>query len=103
MVIWTTTPWTLPANLAIAVHPHEKYSKIRAEGRFYWVAEKLASQFIDACGLLDTEHTETKSGADFKGIIVCIHLLSEEPNTFRRVCYNGFGWDVSILLQSWFG
>ena len=86
MVIWTTTPWTLPANLAIAVHPHEKYSKIKTEGKFYWVAEKLASQFIDACGLQETKLTETKSGADFKGIN-CLHPFIERRSPILSAEY----------------
>ena len=30
IVIWTTTPWTIPANVAVAVHPTFEYSKVRA-------------------------------------------------------------------------
>src|SRR5438309_2833112 len=37
-VIWTTTPWTLPANLAIAVHPTESYVAVEAFGEVYIVA-----------------------------------------------------------------
>jgi isoleucyl-tRNA synthetase len=38
VVIWTTTPWTLPANLAIAVHPREEYVQIKQGETSYWVA-----------------------------------------------------------------
>ncbi len=43
---WTTTPWTLPANVALAVHPEEMYLKARvnATGEVYYFAEKLQSQ-----------------------------------------------------------
>ncbi len=41
-IIWTTTPWTLPANLAIAVHPDLDYVLIEAAGRRYVLAEGLA-------------------------------------------------------------
>jgi isoleucyl-tRNA synthetase len=41
LVIWTTTPWTLPANVAAAVHPDEEYGR-RANGE--WVAVKLAPE-----------------------------------------------------------
>ena len=40
-LIWTTTPWTIPSNLAIAVHPDEKYTLLPARGRLWVVAEKL--------------------------------------------------------------
>jgi len=38
VVVWTTTPWTLPANVAAAVHPDEEYGR-RENGE--WVAVKL--------------------------------------------------------------
>ena len=41
IVIWTTTPWTLPANLAIAFHPDYEYSAVRVGGRGFIVATEL--------------------------------------------------------------
>ena len=43
-LIWTTTPWTIPSNLAIAVHPTEQYTIFAAAGRLWVTAEKLRSQ-----------------------------------------------------------
>jgi len=40
-IIWTTTPWTLPANLAISVHPRFNYSVVLTAGKKYIVAETL--------------------------------------------------------------
>jgi len=42
LVIWTTTPWTLPANLAIAVHPDERYTALELDGAWLIVAQPLA-------------------------------------------------------------
>jgi isoleucyl-tRNA synthetase len=50
-VIWTTTPWTLPANYAIAYHPEYTYVAVQANGEKYIVAEKLADAFVKACRL----------------------------------------------------
>ena len=44
VVIWTTTPWTLPANMAVAVHPREKYAKVKGGNSHYWV-ENLGRSF----------------------------------------------------------
>ncbi|MFN0117093.1 MAG: isoleucine--tRNA ligase [Elusimicrobiota bacterium] len=41
ILIWTTTPWTLPANRGLAFHPDEKYTVIQKDNAFYIVAEKL--------------------------------------------------------------
>src|SRR5438552_448866 len=43
VVIWTTTPWTLPANLAIAFHPDIEYAAVRLGDRGYVVAADLRS------------------------------------------------------------
>src|SRR6266403_3174471 len=46
LVIWTTTPWTLPANLAIAVHPEEEYVALEVGSETLVVAAKLAEAFM---------------------------------------------------------
>ncbi len=54
VVIWTTTPWTLPANLGITVHPDFDYSAIGSNGEVYIVASELAASFAETCGLENT-------------------------------------------------
>ncbi len=49
-LIWTTTPWTLPANLAIALHPDLEYAVVRAEGRLFIVAAELIAATAAAAG-----------------------------------------------------
>ncbi len=50
-VIWTTTPWTLPANLAIALHPDFTYVGVRCGPETYIVAESLMEAFMRDTGL----------------------------------------------------
>ncbi len=50
-IIWTTTPWTLPASMAVAFHPHEEYVAIEAGGEVYIVAARLAAEVAAKCGL----------------------------------------------------
>ena len=50
-VIWTTTPWTIPANLGIALHPEYPYVAIEAGDEVYVVAEGLAERFASEAGL----------------------------------------------------
>ncbi|PYM90221.1 MAG: isoleucine--tRNA ligase [Candidatus Rokuibacteriota bacterium] len=45
-VIWTTTPWTLPANLAIAVHPRQEYAAVEVGGDVYIVARAQQNDFL---------------------------------------------------------
>ena len=49
-VIWTTTPWTIPSNLAIAVHPDAEYQLLEGEDGAFVVAAKLAGAFLNATG-----------------------------------------------------
>ncbi len=50
-VIWTTTPWTLPANMGIAVHPEFDYSAVETNGEVYIVASELAKAFAELVGI----------------------------------------------------
>jgi isoleucyl-tRNA synthetase len=54
-VIWTTTPWTLPANLAIAVHPAQEYVALAQGDEVYIVARALLDDFVRL--LPDREHS----------------------------------------------
>jgi len=50
ILVWTTTPWTLPANTAIAVNEKEKYAKIKVGESFYHVGEKLKEKISNFKG-----------------------------------------------------
>jgi isoleucyl-tRNA synthetase len=50
-IIWTTTPWTLPASVAIAFHPELDYVALEQDGQTYLVAEALAPAVREACQL----------------------------------------------------
>ena len=50
-IIWTTTPWTLPASMAVAFHPDEDYVALESGAEVYIVASKLAKDVADKCGL----------------------------------------------------
>ena len=50
-IIWTTTPWTLPASMAVAFHPNEEYVALESGGEAYIVAAKLAKDAAEKCGL----------------------------------------------------
>ncbi len=61
-IIWTTTPWTLPASMAVAFHPGEEYGAFEAGGEVYIVAARLAADVAAKCGF-----TETRELAHFSG------------------------------------
>ena len=50
-IIWTTTPWTLPASLAVAFHPDFEYAALESGDDVFIVAESLANSVAEACGL----------------------------------------------------
>jgi isoleucyl-tRNA synthetase len=52
-IIWTTTPWTLPASMAVAFHPDEEYVALESGGEVYVVASKLAQEVASKCNLGD--------------------------------------------------
>lgn len=66
-IIWTTTTWTLPGNLAIAVNPAESYALIKADnGEAYIVAEALAEKTMQAGGIENYEIIKLFKGADLE-------------------------------------
>ena len=54
-VIWTTTPWTLPASMAVAFHPDAEYVALESGGEVYIVAQQLAAEFTGKVGLKETQ------------------------------------------------
>ena len=68
IVIWTTTPWTMPSNLAMAVNPEVAYVAVSASGRTFIVGEPLAEAFVKACALENPEIKPLGKGSDIEGI-----------------------------------
>lgn len=68
-VIWTTTPWTLPGNLAIAVHPRDEYCLVSAsDGNRYIVATALCDKTLSAGGVEKVEILKTFPGGALDGM-----------------------------------
>ena len=66
-IIWTTTTWTLPGNLAIALNPIENYAVTRAaDGTCYITAEALAAKTMAAGGIEEYETVLTMPGREFE-------------------------------------
>jgi len=65
--IWTTTPWTLPSNLAIAMHPDLEYAVAKAGDRYYVVAASLLEDFQKKTGL-ELRIRETRKGGEFQAL-----------------------------------
>ncbi len=72
-VIWTTTPWTIPANLAIAAHPDADYAVVRAtineEPGYYLLAVSLVEAAMKSVGVESYETVKTVSGKELEGLV----------------------------------
>jgi isoleucyl-tRNA synthetase len=68
LVIWTTTPWTLPANLAIAVHPEEEYVALATGDETLIVATKLAEEVTKVGRLSGARRVATFPGRSLEGL-----------------------------------
>ena len=67
-LIWTTTPWTLPANLLIAVHPDFDYRLVRMNGRLHVIAAELVQGVAKVAGVEQVEELGTAKGRDLVGL-----------------------------------
>ncbi len=64
MVIWTTTPWTIPSNLAISLHPNYEYGLYKMGGEYYVVAVELLKSFASD---IDKEESDFELISKTKG------------------------------------
>ena len=74
VVIWTTTPWTIPANLAIALHEDFTYVAVKVKGEVLILAKDLLDYCMDAFGFRNEPHEVLD---EFPGAVVeglkCLH------------------------------
>ena len=68
IVIWTTTPWTLVANLAIALHPEYDYAAVLSKGEVLILAEALLKQSLEKFGITDHKIIEKFKGRKLEGL-----------------------------------
>lgn len=76
LLIWTTTPWTLIDNEAVAVNPRGRYCKLRVNDEFWWVAEARVGEFMNLTGI-EGECVEVVLGEGLAGLEY-EHPLAEE-------------------------
>ena len=68
-LIWTTTPWTLPANMGIAFHPKHEYVAVEDRDDVYLVARDLLKATAEKCGWVDPKVVATMPGAALEGSV----------------------------------
>jgi isoleucyl-tRNA synthetase len=69
VLIWTTTPWTIPSNLAIAFHPDLEYGAYEVDGRLVIIATALAPAVTDAVGRPLVRPVARFKGAELEGLV----------------------------------
>ena len=77
-VIWTTTPWTLPANVAIAIHPELDYAWVEANDEIYLLAEGLIPSFAKENGLENVNVLAVAKGAALEGMTFAHPFMDRE-------------------------
>ena len=72
VVIWTTTAWTLPGNLAISINPDFVYSIIQVNDEYYVLAKELIDEVMEACGVEEYTIVGEVQGEDLD-LVECEH------------------------------
>ncbi|HCT45858.1 MAG TPA: isoleucine--tRNA ligase, partial [Phycisphaerales bacterium] len=102
-MIWTTTPWTLPANLAIAVHEKFEYALVRVDGNITVMAVELVEKVCKAAKAEDVQTLATTTGDKFVGLRYKHPFRDEaptpinEPDADTSVCYSVVSADYVTL------
>lgn len=71
-VIWTTTTWTLPGNVAIALNPDFEYSLVKANSEYYVIAKELVDNVMQAGAITEYEEIASYAGKELE-LIRCAH------------------------------
>lgn len=79
VVIWTTTTWTLPGNVAVCAGPDFEYSLVSANGEFYLVAKELLAKTMEAAKITDYTELGSFQGSELEHI-VCAHPFLERDS-----------------------
>ncbi len=80
IAIWTTTPWTLPANVAIALHPRMEYALIQVDGEYIVVGEPLLEKAATDMGIEDYTVEGKFKGEELSGL-TARHPWRDRPTT----------------------
>ena len=88
ILVWTTTPWTLPANMAICVHPDYDYAYVKVGEETYLLAEAMVDSIF---GELEYEIIRVVKGSQIEGLEYQHPLSHEIPvqNDFKHVILAG--------------
>ncbi|HEY3266169.1 MAG TPA: isoleucine--tRNA ligase [Armatimonadota bacterium] len=68
-IIWTTTPWTIPANTGVAVSPDQDYVVVRVDPDYYLVAKELLPQTMEAIGAAQWDEVNEVKGEELLGLV----------------------------------
>ncbi|PPA72119.1 isoleucine--tRNA ligase [Jeotgalibacillus proteolyticus] len=68
-IIWTTTPWTIPANLAIALHPELEYVVVEESGSRYVVAKELLQKVTETMEWASPQVIKTVKGSELERVV----------------------------------
>ncbi|MHA1593795.1 MAG: isoleucine--tRNA ligase [Candidatus Baldrarchaeia archaeon] len=79
IVIWTTTPWTLPANVAVMVHPHYTYARVKVGDEVYIMALERVPEVMQEVGIEKYEILERFPGSKLEGLKYRSPLAEEVP------------------------
>ena len=69
IIIWTTTPWTIPDNMAVAVHPEFVYALVEHQGKQYILAQDLLQSSAETFGWDTYTVLATTDGAQLEGLV----------------------------------
>lgn len=78
LLVWTTTPWTLPSNLAVALHPDLDYSLVLHEGKRYWIAEARRGAYFGECQVVETRKGAAFAGRRYQPLLTFTPRLSDK-------------------------
>lgn len=113
LLIWTTTPWTIPANLAISVHPEFEYVVIKTSNRILVIGCDLLEEVVKKLGILEYEVLKKVKGVDLeyityehslnkrRGLVILGEHVTKESGTGLVHTAPGHGEDDFVVAKAY--
>ncbi len=113
LIVWTTTPWTLPANVAVAVHPDFDYVVVDVAGETFLAVEALIPKLTEKLGWGEVKTLDRITGKQLEGQtythpfinrvspVVCAHYVSSEDGSGLVHIAPGHGYEDFMVGQAY--
>ncbi|MFH1547550.1 MAG: isoleucine--tRNA ligase [bacterium] len=93
LLVWTTTPWTIAGNVAVAVNPKVEYKKVRQGDDIYYISTARLGELTDKYDILETVKGSDLVGIEYENPFIELESVSKEKPQYVTIEWDEIGED----------